>query len=185
MDGGAWCRLQSMGSQRVGHDWATSLSPSSIWDLSFLTRGWTHIHWVGRWSLNHWTAREKSLMQQFDEAHGVNLLLLELLAHTWFDSLASLIAHTAETSDGLTDLTPKNQTGPSHCSVAGRLPGAALFPRLGTAAFRWLWGWAARPSCDSAGTAAPGWPCFRRPADPLCHCHAAQIACRLWNLVNI
>ena len=26
MDGGAWCRLLSMGSQRVGHDWATSLS---------------------------------------------------------------------------------------------------------------------------------------------------------------
>ena len=23
MDGGAWCRLLSMGSQRVGHDWAT------------------------------------------------------------------------------------------------------------------------------------------------------------------
>ena len=31
MDGGAWFRLLSMGSQRVGHDWATSLfrSPSS------------------------------------------------------------------------------------------------------------------------------------------------------------
>ena len=26
MDGGAWCRLLSMGSQRVGHDRATSLS---------------------------------------------------------------------------------------------------------------------------------------------------------------
>ena len=26
MNGGAWCRLLSMGSQRVGHDWATSLS---------------------------------------------------------------------------------------------------------------------------------------------------------------
>ena len=25
MDGGAWCRLLSMGLQRVGHDWATSL----------------------------------------------------------------------------------------------------------------------------------------------------------------
>ena len=25
MDGGAWCRLLSMGSQRVGHDWTTSL----------------------------------------------------------------------------------------------------------------------------------------------------------------
>ena len=28
MDGGACCRLLSMGSQRVGHDWATSLSLS-------------------------------------------------------------------------------------------------------------------------------------------------------------
>ena len=26
MDGGAWCRLLSMVSQRVGHDWVTSLS---------------------------------------------------------------------------------------------------------------------------------------------------------------
>ena len=26
MDVGAWCRLLSMGSQRVGHDWMTSLS---------------------------------------------------------------------------------------------------------------------------------------------------------------
>ena len=26
MDRGAWCRLLSMGSQRVGHDWETSLS---------------------------------------------------------------------------------------------------------------------------------------------------------------
>ena len=26
MDGGAWCRLLSMGSQRVRHNWATSLS---------------------------------------------------------------------------------------------------------------------------------------------------------------
>ena len=26
MDGGAWCRLLSMGSQRVGHDWTTALT---------------------------------------------------------------------------------------------------------------------------------------------------------------
>ena len=31
MDGGAWCRLLSMGSQRVGRDWATSLHFIS-WD---------------------------------------------------------------------------------------------------------------------------------------------------------
>ena len=33
MDGGAWCRLLSMGSQRVRHDWATSLSLlSASWE---------------------------------------------------------------------------------------------------------------------------------------------------------
>ena len=31
MDGEAWCRLQSMGSQRVRHDWVTSLSLSHIY----------------------------------------------------------------------------------------------------------------------------------------------------------
>ena len=30
VDGGAWCRLLSMGLQRVGHDWATSLSLSAL-----------------------------------------------------------------------------------------------------------------------------------------------------------
>ena len=35
------CVLQSMGSKRVRHDWATELN-CSIWDLSFLTRDWTH-----------------------------------------------------------------------------------------------------------------------------------------------
>ena len=30
MDGGAWCRLLSMGLQRVGHDWATSLITNSL-----------------------------------------------------------------------------------------------------------------------------------------------------------
>ena len=38
MDGEAWCRLQSMGLQRVGHNWATSLSLSviqfKIWSLN-------------------------------------------------------------------------------------------------------------------------------------------------------
>ena len=33
MDGGAWCRLLSMGSQRVGHNWATSLSLSPLMAL--------------------------------------------------------------------------------------------------------------------------------------------------------
>ena len=30
MDGGAWCRLLSMGLQRVGHNWATSLTWEEI-----------------------------------------------------------------------------------------------------------------------------------------------------------
>ena len=36
MDGGAWCRLLSMGSQRVGHDWATSLTET----LESETKDW-------------------------------------------------------------------------------------------------------------------------------------------------
>ena len=34
MDRGAWWAIQSMGSQRVGHDWATSLSLSRIQKVS-------------------------------------------------------------------------------------------------------------------------------------------------------
>ena len=32
-------RLQSMGSQRVGHDWATSLSMKTNWNINFLWAG--------------------------------------------------------------------------------------------------------------------------------------------------
>ena len=32
--------------------------PWGMWDLSFLTRGQTHIPYSGRWSLNHWATRE-------------------------------------------------------------------------------------------------------------------------------
>ena len=38
MDGGAWCRIVSLGSQRVGHNWATSLSFFKGWcyqDVAF------------------------------------------------------------------------------------------------------------------------------------------------------
>ena len=35
IDRGAWCRLLSMGSQRVGHGWATSLSLSSRSEWTF------------------------------------------------------------------------------------------------------------------------------------------------------
>ena len=33
-------------------------SPWGVWDLSCLTRDWTHIPCTGRRSLNHWTIRE-------------------------------------------------------------------------------------------------------------------------------
>jgi len=48
--------LQSLGSQRVGHDWVTELN--WMWDLSSQTRDWTHVPCIGRWILNHWTTRE-------------------------------------------------------------------------------------------------------------------------------
>ena len=32
--------------------------PRGMWDLSSLTRDGTRIPCIGRWSLNHWTARE-------------------------------------------------------------------------------------------------------------------------------
>ena len=32
--------------------------PRGFWDLSSPTRDWTGIPCIGRWSLNHWTARE-------------------------------------------------------------------------------------------------------------------------------
>ena len=39
LDGGAWCRLPSMGLQRVRHDWATSLHFTSLqWHLANVRR---------------------------------------------------------------------------------------------------------------------------------------------------
>ena len=35
--------LQSVGWQRVGHDWATESALTNMWDLGFLTEGYTHI----------------------------------------------------------------------------------------------------------------------------------------------
>ena len=63
MDGGAWCRLLSMGSQRVGHDWATSLhftSPSgthqkeitrcySLWPCGYECFQWTALRLNDCW----------------------------------------------------------------------------------------------------------------------------------------
>ena len=44
------CRLSSCGTQ--------AQLPQGMWDLSSLTRDWTHIPCTARWILNHWTARE-------------------------------------------------------------------------------------------------------------------------------
>ena len=43
--GGVWCRLLSMGSQRVGHEWATSLSLSLSEDKEI---------WLDRGKLESW-----------------------------------------------------------------------------------------------------------------------------------
>ena len=63
--------LQSTGSQRVGHVWATKRSASQrllyLWHPGLVapwhvgssrTRDPTHIPCIGRWILNHWTTRE-------------------------------------------------------------------------------------------------------------------------------
>ena len=61
MDGGAWFRLLSMGSQRVGLNWATSLH---LWTLSCCM--WNLVPWpgiepkLGVQQLSQWTTREVS-----------------------------------------------------------------------------------------------------------------------------
>ena len=40
--------------------------PQGTWDLSFLTRDWTLSPCIGRWSLNHWTAREVPIYLTFN-----------------------------------------------------------------------------------------------------------------------
>ena len=55
--------LQSTGSQRVGHYWATNtftffFMPLGLWDLSSPTRDWTRASAVKALSPNRWTTRE-------------------------------------------------------------------------------------------------------------------------------
>ena len=47
-------RLQSMGSQRVGHNLATNTSPGG----SFQPRDQIHISCIGRWFIYHWASWE-------------------------------------------------------------------------------------------------------------------------------
>ena len=53
MDGGAWCRLLSLGSQRVGYDWVTSLSFFLLfWSMSSRRVGFHSCRqWVEYWWL--------------------------------------------------------------------------------------------------------------------------------------
>ena len=69
-------RLQSMGSQRVGHDWATNTFTSP--GLSF--RMQDLVPWLGNkpgppglgaWSLSHWTTREVSTFVNYFNSHLV------------------------------------------------------------------------------------------------------------------
>ena len=53
----------------------------SLWDLSALTRDWTHTPCVERQSINHWTTREVPKIQFF--IHSLFLLLEPLLCVGW------------------------------------------------------------------------------------------------------
>ena len=76
--------LQSMGSQRVGHDWATELNWTedlseygfsscgaktwllwAMWSLSPLTRHWSQVPCTARQILNHWTTGETQVFPLF------------------------------------------------------------------------------------------------------------------------
>ena len=72
-------KLYSWGAQAPEHTGSVaaarqlSCSECGIWDLSFLIRDQTHIPWIGRQILSHWTTREAPtfpaliIKQQFGE----------------------------------------------------------------------------------------------------------------------
>ena len=41
---------------------ARAQSPHGVWDLSSRARDQTHVCFIGRWNLNHWTTREIPLL---------------------------------------------------------------------------------------------------------------------------
>ena len=57
-----WCRLSSCGAQAPEHAGSVVVAQAellqNIWDLSSLTRDWTHIPCVARQILYYWTTRE-------------------------------------------------------------------------------------------------------------------------------
>ena len=48
--------------------YARAQSPHGVWDLSSRTRDQTHVCFIGRWNLNHWTTREIPLLCFYREA---------------------------------------------------------------------------------------------------------------------
>ena len=95
--------LQFMGSQRVGHDWATELNWTIIitvvfwkflfiyfgcaacWKLSSLTRHWTCLSCFGSVNLNHQTARGAPPLLILDSIFAVDdfLPLLHVCLYWW------------------------------------------------------------------------------------------------------
>ena len=58
-DGGAWwAAVYGVTQSRTRLKRLSRSSSRGTWKLSSLTRNRTHAPWIGRWSLNHWTARE-------------------------------------------------------------------------------------------------------------------------------
>ena len=92
MDGGAWCRLLSMGFRRVGHDWVTSFSLSFFqlfaWGgqnigvsalasvLPKNTQGWSPLEWTGWISLSPQDSQESSPTPQFKSINSSALSFL-------------------------------------------------------------------------------------------------------------
>ena len=90
MDGGA-CRLQSMGSLRVGHDWVTSLSP------------FTFMHWRRKWQPTPVFLSGES--QGRRSLEGCRLWGSHRVRHNWID-LAAAAAFSCTTPFRTQDLWP-------------------------------------------------------------------------------
>ena len=76
MDGGAWCRLLSMGSQRVGHDWATSFSLSIPQYSYVIVQSLSHVQLF----VTPWTAARQAYLSFTISRSLVKLMSIE----SWF-----------------------------------------------------------------------------------------------------
>ena len=84
-------RLQSTGSQRVGHDWATSLSLSLSLGVSSQPRDWTRVSCIAGGFFTIWATREGgSTIEESRESqrrsHGSKFTQLVRLVCIQFDS---------------------------------------------------------------------------------------------------